>query len=143
MAITSLSVQQIVAVIQQQLAAPVGKGDKPPTPSLVAPQDAPRTARKENNPKATKRERRGLARLIGQRVAALQETDPDRGRKAFRIFLESLLLNELGENLINDAAFYQMVDEVQHQIENNRDTAKLMHEAIAQLLAGASPVLPR
>jgi len=141
MSISALSVQQIVAVIQQQLAASVGKGSVPPAP--VAPAGTQRTTRKEGGAKSTRREKQGLTRLIGQRVAALEAADPDRGRKAFRIFLESLLLAKLGENLINDAAFYQMVDDVQRQIEKNSDTAKLMHEAIAQLLAGASPNLPR
>ena len=129
MAISPLSVQQIVAVIRQQIAAPVGK-----TPNPAAAATAARTTRK--NPPKTPQEARqqGISDMIARRVSALKKTDPDRGRKAFRIFLESVLINELGENLINDPAFYQMVDDVQRQIEGMPEVEPLLREAIGQLL---------
>lgn len=78
--------------------------------------------------------RQGLETLIRKRVNALQADDPQRGRKAMRIFLESVLLGEFGEALINDAGFHQMVDEIQGQMEGDARIAAAMQEAAAQLL---------
>lgn len=136
MAISALSVQQIVAVIRQQIAAPVGK-DNGAAPK-VAPFSAPTAKRRQGGASTDKQSK--LGRLIGQRLAALKKTDPDRGRKAFRIFLESVLIGELGEELINDPGFYQMVDDVQAQMEADPAIAKIMQEAIGLLLSGAEPV---
>ena len=136
MAISPLSIQQIVAVIRQQITEPIR------TFSNAPPMAAPGTGRKGAGTGSRSRQAKpsGLSKLIGHRVGALQAEDPERGRKAFRIFLESVLINELGENLINDPAFYQMVDDIQVQMESDPDIAKAMHEATAQLLAGVDPI---
>jgi hypothetical protein len=76
-----------------------------------------------------------LANLVALRVRALDPDDPQRERKAFRVFLESVLLAELGENLINDPAFYRMVDDIQQQMEDDGALASSIHEASRQLLA--------
>lgn len=47
-----------------------------------------------------------------------------------------MLLAELGESLINDAAFYQMVDHVQQQMESDPQIAKAIQEASTILLSG-------
>lgn len=57
------------------------------------------------------------AGLVLQRVASIDPNDPDSRRKAFRFFLESVLLNELGEDLLSDPAFYRLVDQVQQTME--------------------------
>ena len=133
MAITSLSIQQIAAVIREQMADPVTSG------ASGAPALKGRSA--PNSPKtpAARSKSGSLSKLIVKRIGALRHDDAERGRKAFRIFLESVLLNELGENLINDPRFYQMVDDIQHQMESNPDLAGTLGEAIGQLLAGAAP----
>jgi hypothetical protein len=59
--------------------------------------------------------------LVAQRVLAIAPDDPHRRRKAFRIFLESILVNELGDELINDPAFHTLVDNVQQTMERNQD----------------------
>ena len=74
--------------------------------------------------------------LINARVNALDPADPQRGRKAFRIFLESVLLNELGQELINDNAFYQMVDQVHQTMEKDEKIALAIEAAVASLLSG-------
>jgi hypothetical protein len=75
-----------------------------------------------------------LAAVIARRVGAIDAADPDRRRKVFRIFLESVLLAELGEALINDAAFYQLVEDVQQQMAADADLARAMDEAADRLL---------
>jgi hypothetical protein len=82
-------VQQIVAAIRAEMAGRVQAGA------------APRRAAAK--PARGQASRSGT--LIAERVRALDPADPDRGRKAFRIFLESVLLAELGEELINDHGF--------------------------------------
>lgn len=128
MAISPSSVAQIVAVIRQQIAAPVNKS------ANTVPISNPRAPKRLTAKSIQQTREQGLGKLIGQRVAALKKTDPDRGRKAFRIFLESVLINELGENLINDPGFYQIVEDVQAQMENMPEIAEAMRMAISQLL---------
>lgn len=59
--------------------------------------------------------------LVAQRVLAIASDDPHRRRKAFRIFLESILIHEFGDALINDPAFHTLVDNVQQTMERNTE----------------------
>lgn len=70
-----------------------------------------------------------LATLVARRVTVVDPADPNRHRKAFKIFLESVLLAELGEELSNDPAFYAMVEQVQQQMESDVALAASMHAA--------------
>lgn len=116
------NVQQIVASIRAEMAQRVVVSD----PSAV-PVATKRRSRAKTAPAKS-------AGLISQRVKALDPADPQRGRKAFRIFLESVLLNELGQELINDSAFYQMVDQVQQTMEQDEKIAAAIEKAVASLL---------
>lgn len=78
-----------------------------------------------------------LATAIARRVAALDKADPDRRRKAFRVFLEAVLLQEWGAQLINDPGFQQVVDSVQGQMEADAPLSRLMNEAGDHLLGAA------
>lgn len=74
------------------------------------------------------------AALIAQRVRAIPAEDPQRRRKAFRIFLESALLNELGDSLINDPDFYRLVDQVEEQMTANPQLSEAIDAAAEMLL---------
>jgi len=76
-----------------------------------------------------------LATVLARRVQAIDPDDPGRPRKAFRVFLESVLLAEFGSELINDAGFHQLVEEVQLQMEGDADLAPAIHDATSRLLA--------
>jgi hypothetical protein len=78
--------------------------------------------------------REDLATTIARRVAVIGKDDPDRRRKAFRIFLESLMLDEWGAQLLNDPGFQQLVDTVQAQMESSADLRGMMDEASDRLL---------
>ncbi|HEV7318849.1 MAG TPA: hypothetical protein VGO04_09600 [Ensifer sp.] len=56
-----------------------------------------------------------------RRVRELSAKDPERRRKAFRLFLESVLLKQLGTALEADQDFSRIVDKVELQIESDPD----------------------
>jgi len=118
------NVQQIVAVIRQQLA------------TRASPFD-PRLRRGEGSGGAGAKSPKDIAALIGQRIKAIDRDDPNRGRKTFRVFLESILLSEFGEDLINDPQFYRIVDDVQHQMETDPSTQGTVSIAIQELVSQA------
>jgi hypothetical protein len=119
------SVQQIVATIRTEMASRVKTAG-----ARAAGVAGKRGARTKATPQVQSR----MGSLISQRVKALDPDDPKRGRKAFRIFLESVLLNELGEELINDHSFYLMVDQVQEAMEQDKQIADAIQTAVASLL---------
>lgn len=84
-----------------------------------------------------------LAALIATRTGKIDATDPQRGRKAFRIFLEVVLLKQLGEELMNDPAFYRLLDDVQSAMESDAHTAALIGQASDYLLAEHATTAPR
>jgi hypothetical protein len=72
--------------------------------------------------------------LVAQRVRSIAVDDPQRRRKAFRIFLEASLLNELGDALINDPDFYRLVDRVEEQMAADAQLSEAMDAAAESLL---------
>jgi len=111
------SVQQIVATIRSGMGGPV-----------------PAKTGRKTRTDSTGQEQTGMGRLITERIKSLDPEDPKRGRKAFRIFLESVLLSELGEGLINDPQFYQMVDKIQDTMERDPRILAAIEQATAALL---------
>lgn len=79
----------------------------------------------------------GLQHRIGVAVRSIQPGDPDRKRKVFRVFLEAVLLQELGDNLKSDPAFFAMVDQVQTLMEQDESLGKATARAADVLLAQA------
>ncbi|WP_157057099.1 hypothetical protein [Herbaspirillum autotrophicum] len=75
-----------------------------------------------------------IASLIASRVSIIDPDDPQRERKAFKVFLESVLIAELGDTLANDPAFYTMVEAVQQQMESDPELAKAIRSATKLLL---------
>jgi hypothetical protein len=118
------SVGRLITLIRKQLAA------RPPlpvtqrTPTGKAAGSGVNPSRPEN-----------LESLVGQRIKQIDRNDSQRGRKAFRVFLESILLASFGEQLMNDPKFYQLVDDVQMSMESDPETNALVNTAIAHLLS--------
>ena len=75
-----------------------------------------------------------IGALIARRVGAVAMDDPHRERKVFRAFLEATLLAELGEHLINDPRFRDMVDAVQDQMESDPQISEAVDQAVRVLL---------
>ncbi len=49
---------------------------------------------------------------VAQGVAAIAPTDPERRRKAFRLYLQAVLARECGIRAIEDRGFQDLVDRV-------------------------------
>lgn len=79
-----------------------------------------------------------LASLVAQRIRSIAADDPMREKKAFRVFLETVLLSELGQELLGDPAFSTMVDHVQAQMESDPDLARASTDAARLLLKSAA-----
>lgn len=75
---------------------------------------------------------------MARRVQAIDPTDPDRYRKAFRVFLESVLLAEFGADLVNDAGFHRLVEDVHAQMNADSELADSIASAAARMLATGS-----
>lgn len=79
-----------------------------------------------------------LASVVAQRIQALAKDDPQRKRKAVRIFLESLLLEHMGPELLRDPSFAALVDTVHGQMEQDREIAAAA-DALGEILVGGGP----
>ena len=75
-----------------------------------------------------------LAAVVARRVRGVDPADPDAHAKAFQVFLESVLLAEFGDHLINDPAFHQLVESVYRQMASTPELAAMMRRASATLL---------
>jgi len=71
-----------------------------------------------------------------RRIAAIARDAPDRRQQAVRIFLESVLLRELGDTLVHDPAFPGLVDAVQQQLQDDAELAAAA-DRLGQLLLSA------
>lgn len=115
------SVSQLVTVIRSQLTG------------AAQPQRGRRAAGPRQSP-GRRYTDRTVPALIELRVGQIAPDDAQRGRKAFRIFLEVVLLTHLGEELMNDPKFYQILDDVQSALEADASSSELVSQAIAHLL---------
>jgi hypothetical protein len=127
------SVDQLVAAIRIQLGGVQTRNAAKGGPARAAGAKQGRASSasgKSGDPYSSEK----LAGLIGVRVRQIKRDDPDRGRKAFRVFLEAVLLSHFGPDLVNDPRFYQLVDDVQNAIEANPACQPLVGDAMAHLL---------
>ena len=113
-------ISQLVAAIRTQLTGRTGPSVKAAARRGVA---GPRYAGDH------------LPALIELRIGQIASDDPQRGSKAFRVFLESVLLSHLGEQMINDPRFFQLLDEVQASMEGDPACGALVTAAIEHLLS--------
>ena len=104
--------------------------------ALRDPSSRSSAAKRKNDPAAASSAAR-LSAVVSRRVRAIDADDPDRRRKAFRVFLESVLLAELGNALINDPAFYQVVEQVHAHMAADPELSRAMDDAAGHLLEAA------
>lgn len=132
------TLNNLVATIQAQLAARVPAAAAPSAATTgAAGKPLARTPARARQREAGRYAQENLAGVIELRIGQIARDDPNRGRKAFRVFLEAVLLSQLGETLVNDPRFFQLVDDVQHALETDAATGALVASAIAQLLEPA------
>lgn len=82
-----------------------------------------------------------IQQMVALRVRALSPDDPQRQRKAFRLFLESVLMQTFGRERIDGIAFDQMVDAVMQRMEGDEELHTALREAGDLLLADSKPTI--
>jgi hypothetical protein len=75
---------------------------------------------------------------LARRVQAIDRQDPQRRRKAFRIYLEGVLQAEFGAGLVNDPGFHSLVDQV-HDLMASDPALCLSIDRAADLLLDQRP----
>ena len=75
-----------------------------------------------------------LSQRTLQHIRAIDRDDPGRTRKAWRIFLEAAVLAELGEQVRQDPAFYQLIEAVQETMQADAELADAIQRAMDSLL---------
>jgi hypothetical protein len=114
-----------LATLRQTLRHPAGtqKAHKPSsTGSKVLGQD------RRTDPQ------RSPLTLLAPQVAALRADEPMRKRKALRLFIEAVLLEELGQELALDGNFQRIVDRSLEAIEADESMKLMVDEASIELL---------
>jgi hypothetical protein len=76
-----------------------------------------------------------LQQMVALRVRALSPNDPQRERKAFRLFLESVLVQSFGRDRLDDKGLEQMVDTVLQRMEGDPQLHAALREAGSLLLS--------
>lgn len=65
---------------------------------------------------------------IVEAIKLIDKNDKNRNKKSINIFVENILLWQFGEELINDSAFSQLVDEVGEALFNEADMMELLFQ---------------
>lgn len=82
-----------------------------------------------------------LAESITQRVAALDPADPGYAHRVLRVLVESALLHEFGDSLLNAPQFQGIVELVVGQMESSPAMAQDVATVISHLKSSA-PSMP-
>ncbi|MDB5856920.1 MAG: hypothetical protein JWQ76_609 [Ramlibacter sp.] len=112
--------QRLAAAVHSEVQAFRARRGQPAAPTPAASRSAAHS---------------GVRALVAQRVQALDADDPRRKHKAVRIFLESVLLYELGCQLVQDPCFADMVDAVQGQMQGDPQLGAALDQLGAFLLS--------
>lgn len=120
---------QLAALIRAQLLTSRGlRADGGMRPASRAP----------NGPPIASPASRDVQQLIARRVQSLQPDDPQRKRKAFRIFLEFVLAQQMNINPVGAPGFDTLVGQVMEQMASDPALAQAMDEAAELLLGGSA-----
>lgn len=77
-----------------------------------------------------------LRQTLGRRVRAVDARDPQFQEKATALFVESILVSEFGDGLVNDAGFRLMIRDVARTMRTDPATAKELATLFAELRTG-------
>jgi hypothetical protein len=67
-------------------------------------------------------------------IVAINRQDPDAPRKAFRAYLASRLIAELGEEILRDPGFPALVDKTQATMQEDKELDRMISQVGTQLL---------
>lgn len=96
------------------------------------------TLRHTGRPDAPERTRASsrltLQQRISARLSAIEASDPDRISKGLHIFLEAVLLEEFGNEVVGDPAFQTLLASVQELMMSSDELVEPIRDAMAELL---------
>lgn len=130
---------QLAAMIRAQFSAQFqaqAKNRANGTPDAARKEPAPPRA---GNARNAGKDDEQIQEMVALRVRALSPDDPQRQRKAFRIFLESVLMQAFGRDRLDGPGFDQMVNAVLQRMESDPDLGAALREAGDLLLAETMP----
>jgi len=137
---------QLAAMIRAQFAAQFRAQTKERQVASAAAHGKSQTTQSKAGQPATPSDNKGsevanddaqLRQMVALRVRALAIDDPHRERKAFRLFLESVLVQAFGRDRLDDRGFDQMVDTVLERMDSDPQLHGALREAGSLLLADA------
>jgi hypothetical protein len=73
---------------------------------------------------------------LASRLATLRRDDPQRSRRALRLFIEAVLLDEFGDALILSAELDRLVERSLAAMESDEGLRELLSRATDELLPG-------
>jgi hypothetical protein len=117
------NIGQLVETLRKRLTESQQKADITAKPSSSA-KPASRTARSNVEE---------LQRKIREKLRRIDLHDPKAQQKSVHVFLESVLLSEFGETLIEDPKFHILLDDVQQSMESDPRIRDELSTLIAQL----------
>lgn len=79
-----------------------------------------------------------LSAMVARRIASIDLADPSRERLAFRVFLESVVMADLGEHLSGHPSIDAVLSRVEQEMASDAATLSLMVQAGAELLSRRS-----
>lgn len=96
----------------------------------------------ESAPQGTTEPAQAWLAQVAQSVLAIRRDDPNRRRKAFRVYLQALLARECGVRRIEDPEFQDLVDRVLDTMESDPRLKGAVETAGDLLLESAGPQQP-
>ena len=112
---------RLTAILRKRVAENVGLKGKTQNAQSNAAQQV--SAQRNTSPEA-------LRKRIEVSIEALEPKDPERNKKAARIFVENVLVWQFGDVLLNDSRFAALVEEVQRALEQEPGFHKDFLEAV-------------
>lgn len=119
---------QIAAIIRSQISQLKNSQSPRITQSRKYEKKTVANERSESEP--------DVAEVITRRISQIDKLDPDRVSKAFRIFLEAILIAEFGSQLIKDPRFFQMIDSIKSQMQGDFELSEMIESAMESVLNG-------
>lgn len=74
-----------------------------------------------------------LKTRVRERICSIDPDDAHRTKKANRIFLESVLLFEFGNELMDDPTFYMLLEDIQSLMESDQATRLQLDNLVEEL----------
>lgn len=118
------SLTRAIATLRKSLDAPGMAALKRPNGS---------TAELQRKPGGSVQAAQSHVSTLASRLAVLRRDDPERARKGLRLFIEAVLLDELGGQLILSAEFERLVDRVLSAIEEDESLRDTLLQASQEL----------